>query len=94
MKRLELLEQTGILQSLILLLEKQRYITELRRTSVNPVGIASQDALTRIRQNLTQLGLITEEIEEGLRPRTFLVITDKGRRVAQKLKDIQEVLDE
>jgi len=39
-------------------------------------------------------GLIIEEIEEGPHPKTFLVITDKERRVAQKIREIQEILEE
>ena len=91
---LELLEQTGALRCLILTSEKPRYITELRRTSVNPDGIASQDALRTIRANLSELGLIKEEMEDSIRPKTFLVITEKGKRVAKKIKEILEILEE
>jgi len=90
------LEQYGALRLLLELDEKQRFITELIRRSTNPEGIMSQDALKNLRWSLSEkgLGLIKEEMEEGPRPRTYLVITDKGRRVAQKIREIQEVLEE
>ena len=94
MNQLELIEQTGALRALLLISEKQRFVTELRKTSVNPTGIMSQDALRKVRLNLSELGLIIEEIEEGPRPKTFLVITEKGRRVAQKVAEMLEILDE
>lgn len=94
MEELELLEQNGALRALILILEKPRYITELRRSGVNPEGIVSLTSLNKVRENLGQLGLITEEMEEGPRPRTYLVITQKGKRVAEKLREIQEILED
>jgi DNA-binding PadR family transcriptional regulator len=74
--------------------EKDRYITELRKSGVNPEGVVSLSSLNTCRQNLGNLGLIEEIMEEGARPRTYLVITDKGRRVAQKIREIQEILEE
>lgn len=61
---------------------------------MNPEGIASQNALDTVRQNLVQLGLITQSMEEGPRPRTWLTITEKGRRVADLIKSIQTLLEE
>jgi len=90
---IELLEQTGALRVLMLLLEKPRFITELKSSSVNPRGIVSLNALTTIRANLKKLDLIREEIEEGPRPKTFLVITEKGRRVAEKVREILTILE-
>lgn len=94
MAGLELLEQTGALRALLLLDERQRYITELRRTSLNPKGIVSQDALMKIRHNLKNLGLAEEVTESGPRPKTFLVITEKGKKVAEKIREIQGILEE
>ena len=37
MNQLELIEQTGALRALLLISEKQRFVTELRKTSVNPI---------------------------------------------------------
>jgi len=91
---LKLLEQNGAVRSIILISERNRYVTELLKSSINPEGIMSQDSLKKVRHNLAALGLITEEIEEGPRPKTFLVITEKGRRVAEKVKEILEILEE
>ena len=54
----------------------------------------SQDALRKCRHNLLDLNLIEEVTEEGPRPRTYLVITDKGRRVVQKIREIKEIIEE
>jgi DNA-binding MarR family transcriptional regulator len=51
------------------------------------------DALRKVRFNLSKLGLITEEIKEGPRPKTFLIITPKGRRVTEKIKEILRILE-
>jgi DNA-binding MarR family transcriptional regulator len=88
------MEQTGLLRTLILLSEKKRYITELKKTGLNPEGVGSLETLSKVRMSLSQLGLAIEELEEGHRPKTFLVITEKGRRVAEKVKEIQEILEE
>jgi hypothetical protein len=69
-------------------------VTQLKRSAVNPEGVASQDALKVVRVNLQELGLITEDIEEGPIARTYLTVTEKGRRVAQKIREIQEILEE
>ena len=94
MNQLELIEQTVALRALLLISEKQLFVTELRKTYVNPTGIMSQDALRKVRMNLSELGLIIEEIEEGPRPKTFLVITEKGKRIARKVAEILEILEE
>ena len=94
MDELELLEQNGILRALVAIVEKPRYVTELRKSGVNPEGIMSLDSLDKCRANLSKLGLITERIDEGPRPRTWLTITEKGRRVAQKVREIQRILED
>ena len=93
-KVLEKFEQTGALRTLLLVEEKPRFITELKRSSIHPEGIASFDTIRSVRDNLAELGLIKEEMEEGARPKTFLVITEKGKRVAKKIKEILEILEE
>jgi len=55
--------------------------------------VASLDSLKTVRYNLGELGLITEETEEGVRPKTFLVITEKGKLVAEKIREIQKILN-
>jgi DNA-binding PadR family transcriptional regulator len=90
----EQIEQTGTIGTLLALLERNRYITELIRSTINPSGVASEASLKKVRYNLQELGLVTEEIEEGPRPKTYLVITEKGKRVAQKLSEILQILEE
>jgi hypothetical protein len=33
-------------------------------------------------------------MEDSIRPKTFLVITEKGKRVAKKLREILDLLEE
>ena len=94
MQNLELLEQKALLRTLIRVNERNYFITELKKSIINPEGIGSLETIARVRENLGELGLIVEEIEEGPHPKTFLVITDKGRRVAQKILEIQDILEE
>jgi len=35
-----------------------------------------------------------QEEEEDARPKTYLMITEKGRLVVQKIREIQEILEE
>lgn len=41
---------------------------------------------------LLNLGLITEKREEGFPPRRLISLTEKGKKVAEKLEEIEEVL--
>ena len=91
---LELIEQTGLLRALVLLSEKKRFVTELKRSAFNPRGIGSQSTVTKVREILSRLELATEQIEEGPRPRTFLVITEKGRLAAAKIKELVEIVED
>jgi len=96
MPGLEDLEEYGALRLLLLLSERQRYVTEILRRQTNPEGLMSQDSLRDCRWKLGNagLGLIQEHMEPGPRPKTFLVITEKGRKVAQKIREIQKILEE
>ena len=90
---LESLEQTGAIKMLVTLLEKDRFITELIKSTFNPEGVASQQAMNKARQVLLRLQLI-EEYGKEERPRLYLRLTDKGRTVAEHLKAIQDLLDQ
>ena len=59
-----------------------------------PEGVAIFDSLNKCRRSLGDLGFIEKVIQEGSHPKTFVVITDKGRCVAQKIMEIQEILEE
>ena len=89
---LRLLEQTGALRTLVLLNERRRFISELKRCAMNPGGVASQDALRVVRTKLLRLGLVTEYIEDGRTPRTYLALTERGKLVAQMVNEIQLTL--
>ncbi|MFW9890229.1 MAG: hypothetical protein ACFFER_18755 [Candidatus Thorarchaeota archaeon] len=91
---MERIDQDGILRLILALSERPHYISEIIRRSINPNGFMSQTSLSRYRKALVDLGLILEETEEGPRPRTFLTITEKGRRVAEKLREIEAILRE
>ena len=93
MTALEKLEYPGAMQLLLALVERQRYVTEILRKRSIPGGFISQTSLDKCRLHLEELGLMKEEMEEGPRPRTYLIISDKGRRVAQKIREIQEILE-
>ena len=94
MTALEKLEYPGAMQLLLALVERKRYVTEILRKRSVPNGFISQTSLGKCRLHLKELGLMKEEMEESARPRIYLVITDKGRHVAQKIREIQKILDE
>lgn len=90
---LALLEQAGLLRMLMHVAEKPRYIGEMIRSSVNKEGIGSQTLVYNAKRNLLQLGLVIEEIE-GVRPfRKIVKITDKGRLVAQKIREVLDIIN-
>ena len=86
MRLLTLLEQTGLLRTLVLVVEKDRFITELKHSAVNPNGIGSVQTIWRVRDNLVELGLIQVVEEEGPRAKKFLRITPKGSRFVKWLR--------
>ena len=91
--KIELLEQTGILRLLLLVEEKNRHIGEIIRDSQNTEGIGSQATVTHCRRKLSELELINEETENVTPFKTFLIITEKGRLVAQKIREIAAILE-
>ena len=93
MSRLALLEQTGILRLLLLLAEGDRHVGEMKRTSINPVGIGSQATVDNCRRKTTELGLAREWTEDITPFRTYLSITEKGRLVAEKIREIEAILE-
>lgn len=93
MRQLTLLEQTGILRLLLLLDQREHHIAELKRTSVNPKGIGSQTAVDNCRRKLAELELAKEWTEEVTPFKTLLIITEKGRLVAQKIREIEAILE-
>ena len=96
MEHLEGIEHQGSLQLLLTLAtsNQREYITSVIRRKGNDRGFITLTSLNDCRIDFPKLGLMVEEIEEGPRPKTFLVITGKGRRVAEKVKEILEILEE
>ncbi|MHA1903618.1 MAG: hypothetical protein ACXADL_16730 [Candidatus Thorarchaeota archaeon] len=67
----------------------------LHRTAVNPEGVASQDGLRNARLVLLHVNLIELYFgRETPRPRLYLRLTEKGRKVAEHLKAIEDLLSE
>ncbi|WP_061992186.1 winged helix-turn-helix transcriptional regulator [Sulfolobus acidocaldarius] len=62
------------------------------KTIVDEGGV-NNTPLLRALQELEQLGLVTEKREENVIPRRRLIfLTEKGRKVAEKLKEINEII--
>jgi len=90
---LEWLQQAATTRVLIRLLDGPRYISELIRGVRYPEGIASQQSIAAARILLKLMGLIEEyDGEETPRPRLYLRLTEKGRKVAELLRSIEEVI--
>lgn len=78
---------------LVTLSEKDRFITELIKSTFNPEGVASQQAMNKARQILLGLQLI-EEYEKEEESRLYLTLTERGRAVAEHLMAIQDLLEQ
>lgn len=62
------------------------------KTIVDEGGV-NNTPLLRALQELEQLGLVIEKREENTIPRRRLIfLTDKGRKVAEKLKEINDII--
>jgi predicted transcriptional regulator len=96
MKLLEGIEHQGALQLLLKLAtsKHKEYITSVIRRKGNDDGFITLTSLGDCRRDFKKLGLMEEQIEEGPRPKTFLVITEKGKRVAEKIREMLEILEE
>jgi DNA-binding PadR family transcriptional regulator len=76
--------QTGVHEMLILLLKEEMKISEITKT------IHSQSAYRSI-SLLKELGLIG--VRRGEYNKKFYCLTAKGKKVATKLKEIEEILN-
>ena len=90
--KLKTLEQTGALEILIFLLKNKRSrITEtLEYLRENKIG---QTAMYNALKVLKKENLISDTIE-GFPKTRYLTLTEKGRRVAQKILEIKQILEE
>jgi DNA-binding MarR family transcriptional regulator len=88
MEREVTLTQTA--QKILLFLLKKDGVPA--KTIVDEGGVNNTPLLRAI-QELEQLGLIIEKREENVIPRRRLIfLTEKGRKVAEKLKEINEII--
>ncbi|WP_088912486.1 winged helix-turn-helix transcriptional regulator [Sulfolobus acidocaldarius] len=88
MEREVTLTQTA--QKILLFLLKKDGVPA--KTIVDEGGV-NNTPLLRALQELEQLGLVTEKREENVIPRRRLIfLTEKGRKVAEKLKEINEII--
>jgi len=95
--RLEKLERIGCLQLLLLLLDGPVHITGMIRRGQGENGIATQNAMKATRRALAEMGLVEEYEEDVPLTRTrriYVRLTPMGRRVAEHLKSIAEILSE
>ena len=88
----DLMEQTGLLKTLLLLEEKPRFVNELIRSSQNPSGIGSYGTVKRVRNNLIDLGLAETVVEEGPPKTIYLKLTEKGQKVMDLLNDMVDTI--
>lgn len=96
LEQLALLERTGALRLLILLLDGDLYISQLIKRG-SDFGVASQPAIEKTRKALTNLELIEEYekfIELTRKTRLYLRLTEKGREVAETIKRVALLLSE
>ncbi|MEM3390104.1 MAG: hypothetical protein QXI12_08920 [Candidatus Methanomethyliaceae archaeon] len=53
--------------------------------------LSRQAAFNNVR-DLLEVGLVAEKREEGFPPRCLISLIDKGRKVAEKLEEIEKIL--
>ncbi|MEM2079418.1 MAG: helix-turn-helix transcriptional regulator [Nitrososphaerota archaeon] len=88
MKGLELLEQTSACRVLV-------YLSKNDKCTVSDIlnkGDFSQTSLYNALRKLKDAGLIQEELEKEFPRRRLISLTDKGRKVAEKLEEIEQIL--
>ncbi len=72
----------------VLLKEGKLYRGQLSEM-VNKKGSTFQSTLTK----LEEMGIIASEVEDKFGGKKWYWLTEKGRKVAQKLKEIEEILE-
>ncbi len=90
---LEFLEQTSALRLLHRIGDRDRYVTELIRSTNNPSGIGSEGAIRKSRENLIAIGLMVEEVEKDPPYRTMLKATEKGKKAAEIVGKLLALVD-
>ena len=84
--KIQILEKAGTTSILTALLQGEAILHELRKKAKTNIATAS----TRLVE-LREAGLITDKIENGNR---HLSLTEKGQKVAEKLQEIEKIMEE
>lgn len=90
MGKMEILEKAGSIDILISLLKQKgkMYVTELKKK----IGKGSMSTLNMRILELKNRGLIKDEQESKFGGRRYIWLTDKGKKIAEHLIDIQRLL--
>ena len=90
---LDLLLRTGFAKVLLRVASEDTRLSNIGLDRHNRQGIASDSIIKELRPLFVELGLIREQLRKEDRrgkPSTFLIITDKGRRVARAIERVVE----
>jgi len=87
-RKMESLEQTGSIRIMLFLNKKGAVTLTDIKGGVNCSLSAIYNALRKLRD----AGLIQEELEETFPRRRLISLTEKGRKVAEKLEEIEKSL--
>jgi predicted transcriptional regulator len=86
----DLERQSGLLRLLVNLLDHDSYVTKL----LKEYDIPNNQLISSSRQ-LKELGLVKTRIDKSSHPyKNILSLTDKGKKVAKHLKEIEEILED
>ena len=88
--KLSFLEKAGCTEILITLLKQngKMYFTELK----NEIGKGSMSTLNIRVLELKNQGLISDELESKFGGRKYIWLTDKGKKIAKHLQEIEKSL--
>ncbi|MCX7914575.1 MAG: MarR family winged helix-turn-helix transcriptional regulator, partial [Thermodesulfovibrionales bacterium] len=65
---------------------------ECTMSDIVSIGRMNRQTVYNNLRILLNLGLVVEKREEGFPPRRLISLTEKGRKVAEKLEEIERVL--
>ena len=86
-------EIKGALEIMLRLLEGPQYTSVFYKSELTPDGVGSAQTVSRVIKVLLELNLISRDAAK-MRPRIYLSLTEKGKKVAHHLKAIEEILQE
>ena len=88
---MELLSKSHVINILVTLLEKDRmYYSELTKK----MNVGNYGTINLRINELKSIGLIDEKIEDKFGGRRYIWLTPKGKKVAEKLVEIEKILKE